>query len=457
MPSRSAPPIRFTLIGIGTFGRSFLTHACAATGLEVAAICDVDLENARIAGLAAGIPTARMTPCSTADAVDAAIASRQVALCEDALLLCRAAVDVVVESTGNPGAGAAHARAAIEAGKHVVMVTKEVDITVGAALSTLAASHGVVYTQPEGDQPSLLLGLLRWAEGLGLEVICAGKSSESDFRFDPVDDTVTNGRITVSVDAGFATDLWAPLPTALQDIVTRRAELLRDLPRTIIADLCEMGIVANGSHYSIDTPELHAPILRINELADVLRPVEEGGILTQSGVIDVFHCLRRVDEPGFAGGVFVVVRTHDLETWEVLARKGHVVSADRRVAAIRRPGHLLGVETAHSIRAAALDGRATGAERLQAKYDLVAEATEQIAAGTRLCLGQGHAIAQTRGRLRTVNPVSTDSPLPYYLAADQRVTDDIAAGEIVTADKIAIDLNSPLAQLRAMQDNFEKQ
>jgi Predicted homoserine dehydrogenase len=40
-------------------------------------------------------------------------------------------IEVIVEATGNPAAGISHARAAIAAGKHIVMVNVEADVLAG--------------------------------------------------------------------------------------------------------------------------------------------------------------------------------------------------------------------------------------------------------------------------------------------------------------------------------------
>ena len=69
------------------------------------------------------------------------------------------------------------------------MASKEAGIVVGPILNHLANQKGVVYTEVEGDQPSLLIGLNSWAETLGLEVLAAGKSSEYDFVLEE-DDTL---------------------------------------------------------------------------------------------------------------------------------------------------------------------------------------------------------------------------------------------------------------------------
>ena len=67
-------------------------------------------------------------------------------------------LDVIVESTGVPEASARHANEAIKHGKHVVMVSKEADVTVGPILRYKAARAGLVYTAVDGDQHGLLIG-----------------------------------------------------------------------------------------------------------------------------------------------------------------------------------------------------------------------------------------------------------------------------------------------------------
>ena len=93
-------------------------------------------------------------------------------------------IDVVVEATGSPEAATVHADAAIKNGRHVVMVSKEADIVVGPLFHRRAKAAGLVYTPVDGDQPCLLMQLIVWARVLGLEILCAGKTSEYDFVYD---------------------------------------------------------------------------------------------------------------------------------------------------------------------------------------------------------------------------------------------------------------------------------
>ena len=84
----------------------------------------------------------------------------------------------MVEATGDAVAGAAHALAAIEAGKHVVMVNVEADVLCGPALARRAEAQGVVYSLAYGDQPALIAEQVDWARACGLEVIAAGKGTQ---------------------------------------------------------------------------------------------------------------------------------------------------------------------------------------------------------------------------------------------------------------------------------------
>ena len=214
-------------------------------------------------------------------------------------------IEVVVEASGMPRAGAFHALSAIENGKHVVMVTKETDCVVGPILNRLAQKAGLVYTPADGDQPSLLIGLISWAEILGFEIVCAGKAGELDFVYDPDSNTIARGSRTVSLTEDY---LWEPAGGSAEQGIRLRRRALESLPQISVADLCEMAIVINSTGYDYDAPRLHAPIARLIEMPEIMCGRADGGIFQKEGVIDMVNCLRRSDEISFAGGVFVIVK-----------------------------------------------------------------------------------------------------------------------------------------------------
>jgi predicted homoserine dehydrogenase-like protein len=85
---------------------------------------------------------------------------------------------VLIDATGSPAAGIRHAKAAIEHGKHLVMVNVEADSLVGPLLAEKARQAGLVYSLAYGDQPALIAEMVDWARASGLEVTAAGKGTK---------------------------------------------------------------------------------------------------------------------------------------------------------------------------------------------------------------------------------------------------------------------------------------
>ncbi|MBV9757096.1 MAG: Gfo/Idh/MocA family oxidoreductase, partial [Alphaproteobacteria bacterium] len=133
--------VRVGLIGAGKFGSMFLSQVPTTPGIAVAAIADLAPERARAACRAVGWEDSRIAATAFVE--------------DGAGLAAHDDVEVVVEATGNPAAGIAHARAAIAAGKHIVMVNVEADVLAGPLLAEEARRAGVVYSLAYGDQPAL--------------------------------------------------------------------------------------------------------------------------------------------------------------------------------------------------------------------------------------------------------------------------------------------------------------
>ncbi|MCA1219719.1 homoserine dehydrogenase, partial [Streptomyces sp. 8L] len=343
-------PVRYTLSGAGGgFARTLLAQSRLIPWLSPVVLCDLDTERVRAMCRELGYADSDMEICRDAAAVGEAARAGRIAVTADAGALGAAGWDILVEATGSPAAGLAMAEAALGAGRHVAMVSKEVDAVAGVYLARTAASRGLVYTPVDGDQPANLIGLTGWALSLGLDVVAIGKSSEYDLVYDPATGTVTQLDTTVPAPAlSGLLELGDDVPGTLK----ARARAVAALPVGATADYCEMAVVAAHTGFRPDTERLHYPVARPSELADVYALRADGGVLERPGAVDVFSALRLPGEASFAGGVFVVVRTHDPVTWATLAGKGHVVSRDGRYAAIYLPYHLMGVESPTTLRAA---------------------------------------------------------------------------------------------------------
>src|SRR5262245_62094866 len=111
-------PVRVGLIGAGKFGSMFLAQAPTIAGLEVSIIADLDPDRAKAACRTVGWDAPRIARTRFTD--------RGTDACE---------AEVVIEATGSPQAGIAHALAAIEAGRPVGMVNVEADAPCGWPLA----------------------------------------------------------------------------------------------------------------------------------------------------------------------------------------------------------------------------------------------------------------------------------------------------------------------------------
>jgi predicted homoserine dehydrogenase-like protein len=439
------------LIGTGAFGRTFLAQSRWIPAIRVPVVCDRNIEAAEAACLQAGMGPEALRVCHTRADSMTAVASGKTALISDAMLLMDLAIDVVVEATGMPESGAVHARTAIERGKNVVMVTKETDCVVGPILHRLAGNAGVVYSPADGDQPSLLIGLISWAQTLGLEIACAGKAGELDFVHDPASKIIARGDRTVPVDADFP---WNLAAGPLVESLCQRHRAIGSLPRFSVADLCEMAIVINATGYNWDAPQLHAPVARIREMPDLLCGKDAGGILHKEGIIDMVNCLRGPDEVSMAGGVFVVVKCREPETWRFLKDKGHLVNRAGTHAMIFRPYHLLGVEIATSILAAKCLKLSTGGDDVKPLVDVGIRATRTLPAGYSLTMQSDHSIAGVVPEMRPAGAIGAESAVPYYLAAGNRLNCEVAAGGLLTCGMIEHAPKSELWELKREQDRL---
>ncbi|WP_064696767.1 hypothetical protein [Rhizobium aegyptiacum] len=437
------------LVGTGAFGRSLLAHRVPRLDIRIAV--DIDATRAAAALSAAGIPQHDIAVCENAETAEQAFAAGLVIAAGDLAHVIDRPFDLLVEATGNPEAGARHADMALANGRDVALVSKEVDSVAGPGLAYRAAAQGLVVTPVDGDQPSLLIDLVTWAELLGFEIIAAGKASEYDFVFDPASETLTSNGETISV-SGFS-DLLDLGRSDIDAFISARAKAAARLPQRAVPDLCEMGVVSHSIDLVPDRPDLHCPIARIVEVPTIFSRRDGGGILAGERRLEVFHCLRLAGEVSFAGGVFIVVRCRDAESWDMLAQKGHILSRDRKTAMIYLPRHLLGLEAATSILDAGLLKRSSGAPDPQPRLDLIAIAEQDLPAGTLLsATGHHHAIAHVGSALVPAAPLADNEPAPYYIAANRRLIRPVRHGEAIRVGDLDLDSSSHLLRLRRQQD-----
>lgn len=428
----SKPKCKVGIIGSnGNFGYTFIAQILLmGRTICLRAVCDLSIDKSLVILKKMGIGEAKLYPCLNKAEIDA-IPPDGIAVIQDSKLMAFTDIDVMVEAAGNPEISALNASLCILAGKHVVMVSKESDVIAGPYLYRLAKSKGVVYSVAIGDQPANLINWISYFRTLGIEIIAAGKSSEYDFLYNP--DT---GIFQYRNQVKFIPQLKPYFKMDnIRTTLVERSRLLADFPQFAVPDYNEMNVVANATGLLPSCPRLHYPIANVTEIADIYSLRRDGGLIEKPGVLDSFNCFRRFDEASFAGGVFVIVKSHNLKVFDILREKGHVFSKNGNYAAFYLPYHYMGIEAPMSVLQSYYLNN-PGYAGCNNVATMVCRTERDFKKGEKLDLHSHHRCLDD---IYVTFEPTKDIPkdvAPYYLIAEKTVTKDIPAGKVVTLDMI---------------------
>ena len=430
-------PIRVAIIGCGRFGSMMVAQITRAPGMRVAVLCDLVAARAEAALLQAGCAAEDLVTAGSVSGVNDAIRKVRTAVTDNPQVALEADVDVVVEATGVPDAGALHAHDAIVAGKHVVMVNVEADVLVGPVLKSMADSAGVVYSLAYGDQPAVVEDLYDWAASMGFEVVAAGKGTKylPEYRHGTPDDALV--RYGYSAEEAANGELNPQMYNSFLD-GTKSA--------------VEMCAVANMTGLLPDVPGMHFPPAGVEELPALLVPAEDGGILSRKGVVEVVSCLRRdgTDVPNsLRWGVYVVITSDSAYLRRCLLEYGVPMDPSGRYGVMYRPYHLVGMEAPASIARAFLYGEPTGAPTAHVG-EVVATAKRPLKPGDVLD-GEGGYTAY--GALVEATQASAEGLLPIGLCHGARVVRPVEDGQMLSQADVEMPPEGGFAlDLRQLQD-----
>jgi predicted homoserine dehydrogenase-like protein len=422
-------PVRVGLIGAGKFGSMVLAQAQRIAGLHVVGVADLDVDKARASLARVGWPAERYAAAS----LDQALQNGTTCVLDDAgALAAFDGVDCIIEATGHPIAGIRHGLAAIEGGKHVVMVNVEADVLCGPMLAERARQKGVVYSMAYGDQPALICELVDWARSCGFELTSAGKGMNFEPRYRySTPDTVW----------GFFG--WSEEQVAQGDFNPKMYNSFTDGTKAAI----EMAAVANGTGLDCPDDGLAFPPAGLHDLARVFRPASDGGRLARSGLLDIAASQEpdgREVANNIRYGVFVTFKAHDDYARACFAQYGLLTDPSGWYASLWRPFHMIGLETSISVLSAVLRGEPTGSSR-EFRGDAVATAKKDLQAGEMLD-GEGgyavwaNAIPATRSR--------SLGALPIGLAHNVPVVRPVKRDTIVTYADVEMDRDLDVVALR---------
>ena len=413
-------PVRIGVVGCGEMGTDIVTQVAQMQGIEVAAIVARRPRQAHDAVRIAQREADSAVEVQTDSAISALIESGKTAIVPDAdLLMNNGLIDVIVDATGKPVAGAEIGLKVIEHGKHLVMMNVEADVTVGAYLKQMADKMGVVYTVGAGDEPSSCMELIEFVTAMGHTVVAAGKGKNNPLNHDATPDDYREEAIRRNMN-----------PRMLVEFV--------DGSKTMV----EMTAIANATGLVPDLPGMHGPAATLEQLPKVLCPVEDGGILSRKGVVD--YSVGK----GVAPGVFVIA---EMAHPRLRERMNDLKLGEGPYFTFFRPYHLTSLEVPLSCARAVMYGKADMVPLQKPVAEVCAVAKRDLAPGERLdAIGEYtyRSWAMSVGDARAANAV------PCGLLEGGTVTAPIAKGELITYANAAPQPDSPLVALRRKQDEM---
>jgi len=422
-------PVRVALIGAGKFGTMFLSQARLTRGMQVAGVADLDPARARSQLKTAGWPEEQYA----ARSLDDALKSGGLHVTDNArALIDHPGIDVVVEATGVPGAGIAHALAAIASGKHIVMVNVEADVVAGPLLARKAKAAGVVYSLAWGDQPALICEHVDWARAAGFKVICAGKGT----RYEP------------HYHRSNPDNVWDILDKYLQ--IKDRNSINPKMFNSFVDGTksgIEMSAVCNATGLVPQSQGLSFPPATRFELAEICKPKSDGGVLEKAGVTEVTSSVTRDgrDVPHhLALGTYVVIEGETDYARRCFSEYAMLPDGSGKYAALYRPIHMIGLELGISVASAALRHEPTGAPT-GFRSDVVATAKRALKAGEMLDGEGGFCVW---GRQTPADVSLAQGLLPLGLAHNVRLKRDIAEGEALRWSDVAVDADDIAVKVR---------
>ena len=297
-------------------------------------------------------------------------------------------LDIVIEATGTPAAGAIVAKNVLNRGINLILLNVETEATIGLALRKEAEKNNAIVTVADGDEPVAALDLYNFATELSFEVISIGKGKNNPFNT-------------------FATPSSLTKEASIKQMNPKMLTSFVDGTKTMV----EMAALANFLDFNIDVDGMHGIEATYENINQHYIPKKDGGLLNNSQVVDFAF--------GIAPGVFAVIYSEDdYVNYEMKYLK----MGEGPYWTLARPYHLTSLEIPRTIRHIMLEKYS----KLSAKswnVEVVAYAKQDIEPGTNLGSIGGDYMYGKAQKLS-----SSKGLLPIGIAEDNIATKAISKG-----------------------------
>ncbi len=440
----SGKTIKIALAGVGQMGKSLVSHLRDLEGMQVVAVANRDagrvisiLEELEInyseivlVGKKHGENHNRNDIEKIAlgnSGLDSGVKSKlnqsagenKIIVADDlSVLFAIDDIDIVIDATGSPEAGAYIASNAISSGKHVVTLNVEADVTIGPILKKMADDAGVVYTVSAGDEPAALKELYNFASTLGLEVVAAGKGKNNPL------------------------DRYAN-PATLKDYAESKGSSPNMMTSFVdgTKSMIEMACLSNSTGLVPDCRGMHGPKANIKDLLEVFRLKSDGGVLNRKGVVDFAI-------GDLAPGVFLVYSTRNKI---IKADLKYLMLGDGPYYLLYRPYHLTSIETPLSIALAYFYGEPTITPDFGLVSEVITIAKKDLRAGEEI---DGIGRYMVYGLIEEYDRAKSQNLLPVGLSQGCVLKKDVEKDKPIKYNDVKLAEDSVLLKLRRLQDKL---
>lgn len=405
-------PVRVALVGGGYMARCIaLQMLTAVRGMSLVAIANRTVAKAEAAYRDAGVTSP--VRVSTVSELEQSIERGQHAVTEDALLLCQAGnVDAVIEATGHVEFGTRVSFEALRNGKHVILMSAEIDASVGPVLKTYADGAGVTYSYTDGDEPGVGMNLYRLLDSMGYEPVLMGQMKGMLDRYrnpDTQRDFSAKHGQNPYVMASFADGSKLALEAAIMGNATGFVPQVRGM---------------RGY-----------PLAHVNDMLKAFHPddfAREGFVEFSLGAAP--HT-----------GAFVICRNDHPEKRKLMA---YLKMGDGPLYMFYTPYHLPPWQIPHSVARAVLFNDATITPRGAPVCDTIAYAKRDLKAGERL---DGMGGFTCYGLVERFAVCTRENYLPMAISLDCRLKQDIAKDQPIHYSQVELPKGRLCDQLRDEQ------
>ena len=255
--------VRVGLVGAGQMGQGIVAQISKMYGVDL--VCIVDRNQNQLENASDRYRNSKNNELVCSDNISA---------------LDDIELDIVIEATGTPAAGAAVAKNVLSRGINLILLNVETEATIGLALRKEAEKNEAIITVADGDEPVAALDLYNFATELSFEVVSIGKGKNNPFNRYATPDLLAKEATSKKMN-----------PKMLTSFV--------DGSKTMV----EMAALANFLDFKIDIDGMHGIEATYENINQYYIPKKDGGLLENSQVVEFAF--------GIAPGVYAVIYYED--------------------------------------------------------------------------------------------------------------------------------------------------